>query len=351
MAGTLARVREDASTVVGEVGEKNVSFMAGSIAYYAFVSLLPLLLLLLFVAALVDQGGVAQQVVDSVTSFAPAAGELLEGAIEGAQSGSSVSLIGAVVLLWGALKIFRGIDTAFSEIYETEVEESFLDQIRDGLVVLVSLGLALAATVVAGVVVAVFPLGPLSRFVPTAILLFGLALAFFPMYYVFPDAEVSPRGVLPGVIFAAVGWVVLQGLFQVYVRYAGQSETYGVLGGILVLVTWLYFGGLVLLIGAVVNAVVEGYAGRPSGTEGYAGEQTGDGGVETLSTDETARYLSSLREGLTGRYEGMDETEADDLPLPERDEQVEEVQVVEANGNGSADDGNEREVRLRWWSR
>ncbi|PSP80077.1 YihY/virulence factor BrkB family protein [Halobacteriales archaeon QS_1_68_20] len=340
MAGTLARVRRDASTVVGEVKEKNVPFMAGSIAYYAFVSLLPLLLLLLFVAALLDQGGVAQRVIDSVTSFAPAAGELLEGAVEGAQSGTSVSVIGAVVLLWGALKIFRGLDTAFNEIYGTEVEETFLDQIRDGLVVIASLGIALAATIAAGVMVAVFPLGPLSRFAPVVILLLGLALAFFPMFYVFPDAEVSPKGVLPGVLFAAVGWVILQNLFQVYVRYAGQAQTYGVLGGVLLLVTWLYLGGLVLLIGAVVNAVVEGYAG---------GETEA---VETLSTDETARYLRSLQEELTGRYQGMQETPADDLPLPGDEQRVEKVQVVETNGEGkSQDDGKRHEVRLRWWSR
>ena len=334
MAATVTRARTFLGTVVDEVQENNVPFMAASIAYHAFVSLLPLLLLLIFVASLADQEGIARQVVDSITSFAPAAGGLLENAIEGAEQGTSVGIIGAVILLWGALKIFRGIDTAFSEIYGTEEETSLPTQIRDGLIVLVSLGVALIVTIIAGVVVALFPLGPLAQYASTGILILGLGLAFFPMFYVFPNVDVTPRGVLPGVALAAIGWAVLQRLFQVYVGFAGQAESYGILGGVLLLVTWLYFGGLLLLVAAVVNAVFEGYAGEEE-------EE-----MRALSTAETAQFLTSLREGLTGRYEGMRETETGDLELPESVERVDVVEVAETDVQ--TDDGKLHEVRLRW---
>jgi membrane protein len=334
--GTLARVRDVGGTVVEVVREENVPLMAAGIAYYAFASLLPLLLLVLLVAALVDRQGIANRVVDAVSGFAPAAGGLLEAAIESAGQGTGVSVIGVVVLLWGALKVFRGLDTAFSEIYDTSAEVTVLDQLRDGLVVLASLGLALAATVAVGVVVTVVPLGQFARFAPIAVLLIGLALAFFPMYYVFPTADVTPKGVLPGVVFAAVGWTVLQALFQVYVRIGGQSETYGLLGGVLVLVTWLYFGGLLVLVGAVLNAVREGYAGRPDVAAG-----------ETHSPDETAAYLRSLREELTGRYEGMRESERSVSRLPHPDDRVDEVHVAESDAGNGAREG----VRLHWTTR
>jgi len=58
----------------------------------------------------------------------------------------------------------------------------------------------------------------------------------------------------PGVIVAAIGWAALQALFQIYVAISSSSESAGPIGAILLLLTWLYFGGLILLVGGVVNA-------------------------------------------------------------------------------------------------
>ncbi len=87
----------------------------------------------------------------------------------------------------------------------------------------------------------------------------GLTIAFLPMYYFFPDVDVSVREVLPGVLVAAVGWAALQSLFQVYVALSSSSDSAGPIGAILLLLTWLYFGGLILLVGAVVNATRSGH--------------------------------------------------------------------------------------------
>jgi membrane protein len=90
------------------------------------------------------------------------------------------------------------------------------------------------------------------------VLVVPLLLAFFPIYYVFPDTHVTVREVLPGVVVAAVGWTVLQVGFQLYVTYAGQSEVYGTLGAVLLILTWLYLAGLLLLVGVAVNVVLSG---------------------------------------------------------------------------------------------
>ncbi len=132
-----------------------------------------------------------------------------------ATAGSTI--VGLVVLLWGSLKIFRGLDTAFSEIYDSATESSFVGQIRDALIALGAIGLALVAAGATSILLAVFPDVPFLGLVGPLALVVGLTIAFFPMYYYFPDVEVSARAVLPGVLVAAVGWTALQSLFQVYV--------------------------------------------------------------------------------------------------------------------------------------
>lgn len=62
--------------------------------------------------------------------------------------------------------------------------------------------------------------------------------------------------VLAGTVFAAVGWTILQGRFQLYAASAAQYQAYGAVGGVILFVTWLYLAGMLILFGAVLNVVV-----------------------------------------------------------------------------------------------
>ncbi|WP_267642135.1 YihY/virulence factor BrkB family protein [Haloarchaeobius amylolyticus] len=260
--GRLSSARSFVDAVVTVVREKNVTFLAGGIAYNAFISMVPLFLFAVFAVTLLAPG-TRQEVLALVTENVSATigglfEEILSRRADGA-AGSSV--VGTAVLLWGALKVFRGLDVAFSEIYEVDESESFVDQLRDGLVVLVSLVLSLAAIIVATSAFATFAgTVPYLGLLLPLVLAVGLVVAFLPMYYVFPDADVSVREILPGVGFAAVGWALLQGLFQLYVAVATGDQHVGIFTGILLLLTWFYFSGIVMLVGAVINAVRGGYA-------------------------------------------------------------------------------------------
>ncbi|MFC6726246.1 YhjD/YihY/BrkB family envelope integrity protein, partial [Halobium palmae] len=91
----------------------------------------------------------------------------------------------------------------------------------------------------------------------------ALSLAFLPMYYVPSEAVTSPRGALPGAVTASFGWALLHAVFHFYSTHAGQYAVYGVLSGIVVLLTGLYLAASLLLIGIVVNAqVAERYGDR-----------------------------------------------------------------------------------------
>jgi membrane protein len=86
----------------------------------------------------------------------------------------------------------------------------------------------------------------------------GLSLAFLPMFYVFPDSDVSVVEVLPGVVVAAVGLTLFASLFRLYLTVSGRGEDGGqsIVAAVVLLLTWLYFSSLVLLLGVAVNAVL-----------------------------------------------------------------------------------------------
>jgi membrane protein len=239
--------------VVHEVRAERLTFMAGSIAYHAFVSLLPLLVLLLAVVASVGDASLTEGFFELTRAvLTEGTADILVSELRA--TSPEVGVFGAVVLVWGTLRIFRGLDTAFSDIYESEAENTFGDQVSDGLLVLVVFGLA----VVVGLAVeSVLPLdgdGLAFWLARRVVLVVGLVLALYPIYYVFPDEDVSLLEVAPGVLVAAVGLTVFESLFSLYVTFRGPGES--LVASILVLLTWLYFSGLVLLLGAAVNAVL-----------------------------------------------------------------------------------------------
>ncbi|AQL41765.1 ribonuclease BN [Halorientalis sp. IM1011] len=331
--------------IVADFGNKNVTFMAAGIAYNAFVSLAPLLLLLLFVTSVIGTE-LERRIVELAQGALPGPiGDTFATVFQEGSGYASASVVGIVVLLWGTLKIFRGLDTAFSEIYETEQENSFLDQLIDGMVALIALVLALVATIGATVLFARFSgLVPYAGLLSPLIVVAGLVLAFTPMFYRFPDTDVEWRHVLPGVVFAAVGWALLQSLFQVYLTFSSGTAG-GVFGGVLVVVTWLYFSGLVLLTGAVINAVLGGHSSGKAGGVGRAAAGYETTREDDLPPEQFGNYLLGLRSDLTDRAGANRPTVGDDgvrrYPAPDGDVHV----IEQTNRDG---DTQQWAVSVRW---
>ena len=252
--------------------DRDVSFMAGSLAYAAFVSLLPLILLV-FVAATVIGGQALQQQVLTVTDqyLTPASQGVVEQSLDQSAGRVGVSVVGLLALLWAVLKVFRWLDTAFSELYDSDASPDIVDQITDGLVVLGAMTTAILAMLAVGAVVALEPSLlpdidtplPTVRIVGFVALVVGLVVAFLPMYYVFPDWPMTLSEALPGAVVAALGWTLLQALFQVYVSMSSGAKLYGVLGGVVLLITWLYLAAVVVLLGVATNVVLSGRNRQP----------------------------------------------------------------------------------------
>jgi YihY family inner membrane protein len=240
--------------VLTVVRATEVTFLAAAIAYYAFVSVVPLLLLLFVVASTLAGDAFATEVVAATRSLLTPSGQsLVVQAVESEQGRGGATVAGGLVLLWSSLKLFRGFDTAFSRIYQTTGEETLPRQLLDALVVLTGSFLAVVAMVLVTTVVSLLPQTGVTHLLASGLLALALTVVFLPMYYVFPDVETTLRETVPGAVVAALGWTVLEAGFTIYAANAGQFSAYGVIGGVLVVLTWFYVAATLVLVGGVVN--------------------------------------------------------------------------------------------------
>ncbi|MFB6227039.1 MAG: YihY/virulence factor BrkB family protein [Halobacteriales archaeon] len=249
-AGTFLRA------IVHEIRTDRITFMAGAIAYNAFLSLLPLLFVLLTIASTIGRGELQETLISLTEALVTAgAAEIFVAELRNASTGAS--LVGLVALAWGMFRIFRSLDTAFSDIYETQAENTVTDQIVDGIVVFGSLAALLIAVFT---LESSFGFGDVTGFLsPFSRLFFVcvIGLTLTPLYYVFPDeSEMGILETVPGVLFAAVALIVLQSIFGYYVALSDPAANNQLLASIVVLLTWLYFCGLVVLVGAAINATL-----------------------------------------------------------------------------------------------
>jgi membrane protein len=249
------RAAADLRSLVDVVQTRQLTFLAAAIAYYAFLSIVPLLIVSVTVASALAGEAVAARLLESLDEFlTPSAATLIEQTLVSGEGRGGVTVLGLGILLWGGLRVFRGLDIAFSRIYGVKIPKPLPYQVRDALLVLVGIILAIVGTVALSAVLSLIDL-PFAGLTGTVGLLVVLTAVFFPMYYIFPGQEIPVREALPGAVVASLGWTALGAGFGLYAANAGSLQLYGVLGGVLLLLVWFYFGGLIILLGAAVNVV------------------------------------------------------------------------------------------------
>jgi YihY family inner membrane protein len=260
MSGRSSGVVPTAKRVRQQARKHEITFLAAGVAYYAFVSIFPLLLLLLVVATFVGGQALADRVAAATGQFlSPTGQNVAAGAIQNAQGRGVAGVVSLLLLVWSGLKLFRGLDETFSRVYNVTKGGGLLDELRDGLVVLVAIGLAAVAVVaLGGVLPALFAAVPFAETLSVLAIVPVLVLFFLPIYYIFPDLDLEVRDAVPGAVLAAVGWTALTQGFRVYAESASTVSLYGAVGTVILFVTFLYLASIIIILGAVVNAVLAG---------------------------------------------------------------------------------------------
>jgi YihY family inner membrane protein len=248
--------------VVKKYGDDNGGVLASNLAYSAFVSLFPLLLVLVTVlglAASVD-AGFRQEILNAVAAQVPLIGHQLTGNVHALRRSSIIGLvIGLAGLVWGTTGLAQSGLFAMAQVWNVP------GPARPGYVQ--RLGRALAFLGLLGVGVAVTTgLAALSTYGQKAVIYVILAEAaaavanagmFMVVYRALTPKGVPTGKLWPGAATAGVAWTLLQilGTYLVH-HYLSNDSIYGVFGTVLGLMAWIYLAVQILVYAAEVNVVV-----------------------------------------------------------------------------------------------
>ncbi|QZA89626.1 YihY/virulence factor BrkB family protein [Salinarchaeum sp. IM2453] len=244
-----------------------IPFLAAAVAYYALFSVVPILAIVVVVGVMIGGEPFVMQMLDQTTGIlTPETQEVLADALVGGVGRVGATALGSVALVWSAFRVFRAIDQAFSRIHRAVGEKPFISGLKDGISVIAVIIVGVVVVAAVHVLLQYFPLGPLAGLASMILLFLALIVVLLPMYYIYPQRDTTIRGVLPGATIAALGWVLLSSLYNIYVTIAGDVTLYGPIGGVLLLLALFYAASLVIMYGAVLNVVIADRQLQQSGT-------------------------------------------------------------------------------------
>jgi YihY family inner membrane protein len=248
--------------VVKKFGDDHGGNLAALVAYYAFFSLFPLLLVLVTILGYVLQGDPATQnsIKSSVLAQFPIIGSDISKNIHELHGHVFALVIGLVTSLLAGLGVTQAAQNAFDTVWAVPFKDrpDFLRSRLRGLLLLVSLGaLFLIATLASGLVTGGLG-GPLAK-VGGIVLSFALNVGLFmAAFRLLTSKTVGTHCLWPGVVLAAVAWTGLQVLGGIYIGHVFKhsTSTYGFFGIVIALLVWLHLGAQITLYAAEVNVVV-----------------------------------------------------------------------------------------------
>jgi YihY family inner membrane protein len=249
------------AAVVKKFGDDEAGQLAALIAYYGFLSLFPLLLVLVTVLGFVLEGDPSTQasVLHSTLGQFPIIGDQLQRNIHSLKGNPGALAIGVVGLLLGGLGIVGANQNAFNQVWHIPRKHrpNFLAWRLRGLGLLAFLGLLLVVSTVAAGYVTAQTTGAVALIGGILLALASNLLLFFSAFRLLTNDEMKTGDLLPGVVVGALLWQILQHIGGYYVAHVIRhaKETSGLFAFVLGLLAWLYLGGQVTLIAAEINVV------------------------------------------------------------------------------------------------
>ena len=233
--------------VVKKFGDDQAGYLAALVAYYAFFSLFPLLLVFATVLGFV-LGSHRASIMQAVQRNFPVLGQSFQ---IGQLKGSGIALaVGLVFALLAGIGVIQALQYAMDEVWGVPKRKRpnfFISRLR-ALMMLAVLGVAMLLATAASNLP--FPLG----FLGSLLLNIGIALLAFKLLTV---ADVTWKDILPGAVFAGVALTLLQTFGGLLVRRTlkNANATYGTFAVVIGLLSFIYLGAQLTIYGAEINAV------------------------------------------------------------------------------------------------
>jgi YihY family inner membrane protein len=247
--------------VIRKFGEDKSTNLASMIAFWAFFSIFPLLLVFVTLLGFFLPQGTKGDVLGKVGSMFP----LLDTSTVSGLSGSWWALIiGIATALWSGSSVIRVTQFAFNSVWEVPYHErpKLVEQVTRSVLVLATIGGGLVlSTLITGFIsgsangLSLGWFGHVVGYVIAIALDVGLFIVAFRWL---TDREVSTRDVLPGALLSGIAFWVLQSLSSLIIsRYLQNAQsTYGNFATVITILWWFYLQSIITLLGAQLNVVL-----------------------------------------------------------------------------------------------
>ncbi|MBU3126842.1 YihY/virulence factor BrkB family protein [Clostridium tagluense] len=256
--------------LVSRVIDDDITALAAQVTYYLLLSFFPFLLLLLSMLGYSDLK--SNDVLVYLSQIMPKSTfDLIYTTVIDVfekTSGNLVSL-SIIGLIWTGSSGFRAIIKGLNKAYDEKETRSYLKTLIISILFMVGLEVVIIAAValvvfgqmIGGTIVTKFHVS--SKFILNwdiiryLVTLSGMVFIFAALYHFTPCRRLTWKEVIPGATFSTLGWLLSSLGFAYYVNnFNNYSSVYGGIGGVIVLMLWLYITSIIILLGGEVNALL-----------------------------------------------------------------------------------------------
>lgn len=252
--------------------DDNISATATQLAFHFTFSFFPLLMVLASILTQIEAPFLFTRIMLALnTLLPPSATALIAQVLDEVRKGSGwhVFLTGLSLAAWSSVSGLEVLICAINGAYGVTDDRPYWKRtlLALGMTLLLAVLLVVATALVIGgrwlgVRISTW-IGHDADFVQLwvmlrwPVILLAVISGLLVLYTAAPKLPISARRALPGAILGGVGWVMSTTLFGWYINtFASYNKVYGSIGGMIVLMLWLYVGGIVILLGAELNGAL-----------------------------------------------------------------------------------------------
>jgi len=247
---------------------KNGPQLAAAISYYAFFSLFPLALAVIFGLSFFLEPEYIEDLAQRVADTAPVSKNTVSDVLTGTLSSRSLAgSAGIIGLLWAGTAVFGAIRKGVNATWGITRPRPFLQErlidislmLGAAILMLVSISSTAALTYLREILEFItretqvngdLLWDRLASLIPPTLSF----LVFTGIYWFLPNAKVKLKAVLPGALAAMIAFEFVKNAFVWYVgNYSVYSTVYGSVGSIVALLTWVYVSAIILLFGSLIT--------------------------------------------------------------------------------------------------
>jgi membrane protein len=242
-------------------GNHDVAHMAAGVAYYAFLSIFPLLLgLIALFGFFLPSVNLQDELLNYVGDNIPGATNILKQNITSIiELRGAMGVLSIVIFFWGASAMFRAVSRAINRAWDISRYRPFFIRKASELGMVFGIGilflLSLGASAIISILRGVFDL-PVADLiivnVGSRLAAFLLILAVFLLLYkLIPNTRTYWRYIWPGALLAAILFEIARTLFVFYLEnFANYQLFYGSIASIIILLVWIYYSAFIMILGA-----------------------------------------------------------------------------------------------------